>query len=267
MSEYHQSEMTWKDAIREVLRDVGEPMHYKDIAEEIAGRGLRRKFGATPAATVVAQMSGDIQQNGRHSQFVRVDSGTYTLRELLDKEKAPTPTPTPTREPEEEPAGVINAFGMFWRRSAVNWTSSPKIWGQQQRGADRVDFGPQKGVYLLHDAHRTIYVGRAAEQRLGRRLYQHTADRLEGRWDRWSWFGVLAVTDQGELREPMNPPAGSEAIITAMEALLIESLEPAQNRRRGDEFRAVEYLQAEDPDVKRRKIERVMERFEEEFLT
>jgi hypothetical protein len=34
-----------------------------------------------------------------------------------------------------------------------------------------------------------------------------------------------------------------------MEALLIESVEPSQNRKRGDEFRAVEFLQAEDPEL------------------
>lgn len=31
-----------------------------------------------------------------------------------------------------------------------------------------------------------------------------------------------------------------------MEALLIEALEPPQNRKRGDEIRAVEYLQVQD---------------------
>ncbi len=35
-----------------------------------------------------------------------------------------------------------------------------------------------------------------------------------------------------------------------MEALLIEGLEPPQNRRRGDDFDGVEYLQAEDPRIK-----------------
>ena len=38
-------------------------------------------------------------------------------------------------------------------------------------------------------------------------------------------------------------------LIATMEALLIESVEPPQNRRRGDDFRAVEFLQAEDPEI------------------
>ena len=54
------AELTWNDAIAMVLRDVGEPMQYKDIAEEVAERGLKEQFGATPAATVNAQVSRDI---------------------------------------------------------------------------------------------------------------------------------------------------------------------------------------------------------------
>ena len=34
-----------------------------------------------------------------------------------------------------------------------------------------------------------------------------------------------------------------------MEALLIESLEPPLNRRRGDNFSGAEYLQATDPQI------------------
>lgn len=40
-----------------------------------------------------------------------------------------------------------------------------------------------------------------------------------------------------------------ENIIVTLEALLIEGLEPRQNRKRGDAFRAVEYLQVEDPEL------------------
>ena len=38
-------------------------------------------------------------------------------------------------------------------------------------------------------------------------------------------------------------------VITTMEALLIEGLEPRQNRRRGDDLQAVEFLQFEDPQL------------------
>lgn len=35
--------MDWKDAILTVLREVGEPMAYKDIAAQIVSRGLVNK--------------------------------------------------------------------------------------------------------------------------------------------------------------------------------------------------------------------------------
>ena len=36
-----------------------------------------------------------------------------------------------------------------------------------------------------------------------------------------------------------------------MEALLIEGLEPPQNRRQGDGFNAVEFIQTMDPDIEK----------------
>jgi len=39
-------------------------------------------------------------------------------------------------------------------------------------------------------------------------------------------------------------------MIVGFEALLIEALEPPQNRRRGDEFKSAEYQQLPDPKVK-----------------
>jgi hypothetical protein len=36
-----------------------------------------------------------------------------------------------------------------------------------------------------------------------------------------------------------------------MEALLIEGLEPPQYTKKGDAFKAVEFLQVENPDIRR----------------
>jgi hypothetical protein len=95
-----------------------------------------------------------------------------------------------------------------------------------------------------------VYVGRATEQNLGRRLYQHTPDRLNGRWDRFSWFGVYPINEDGSLRVDVTfNRVTVDTLIATMEAVLIEGLEPRQNRKRGDDFQAVEFLQAEDPAV------------------
>jgi hypothetical protein len=44
-----------------------------------------------------------------------------------------------------------------------------------------------------------------------------------------------------------------------MEALLIEALEPRQNRKRGDSFKAVEYLQIEDPRIEKERAALTLE--------
>jgi hypothetical protein len=76
----------------------------------------------------------------------------------------------------------------------------------------------------------------------------HTIDRLGGRWDRFSWFGLRSVGEDGSLSEPSTAWTHT-VVIETLEALLIESLEPPLNRRRGDNLSAVEYLQIADPEI------------------
>lgn len=142
---------------------------------------------------------------------------------------------------------------MFWERSKVLWKTEPQLLGRQQQDSKPVDFGMQIGVYLLHDAQGVVYVGRAIEQPLGKRLQQHTLDRLGGRWNRFSWFGIYPVESEGSLKTNIDlSKIGVDVIVATLEAVLIEGLEPRQNRRRGDDFQAVEFLQLEDPAIEKK---------------
>lgn len=252
-------DLGWREAIVQVLQDAGEPMHYTDIAEAIADQELRSDFGATPAASVNATISMSLQNDRDGSPFVRVARGQYYLR------NAPEHLATPGAAPEDEgvstteETGLINAFGMHWARDKVLWKTTPQILDQQQPGSTPVDFSGQKGVYLLHDARDVVYVGRTTDQPLGVRLKQHTTDRLNGRWDRFSWFGVYGVTEEGALARNHSESFSLENLIVTMEALLIEGLEPPQNRKRGDDFRAVEFLQVEDPELEKSHILKLMD--------
>lgn len=247
-------ELSWREAIIRVLQRSNEPMHYTDIAEAIAEQGLRNEFGATPAASVNSVISVSLQNDGENSPFIRVSRGVYGLRE----HSSPQPQQSHALE-EHDDTGLINAFGMYWSRSNVLWTSTPRILGQQQPGSTPVDFCNQRGVYLLHDGRSVVYVGRTTEQPLGSRLRQHISDRLNGRWDRFSWFGVYSVSEKGLLETMVEPNYDLETMIITMEALLIEALEPPQNRKRGDDFRAVEFLQVEDPELQKKRILELMD--------
>ncbi|TVM18733.1 hypothetical protein DPQ33_04470 [Oceanidesulfovibrio indonesiensis] len=260
-------DMPWKEAILEVLSKSSDAMHYADIAEKIVELGLRKnKIGATPANTVNVYINGSINEEKEGSPFIRVSRGVYSLKgkESLAEVNA---------EQGENGQNIVNAFGMFWQRDFVLWCGTPKLLGRQQLGADSVDFSEQIGVYILYDGKETVYVGRAIDRPLGKRLYEHTQDRLNGRWNRFSWFGlysVRALEEGGGVLEKdvANTSANSaDMIVSTLESLLIEGLEPPQNRKRGDGFNASEYLQAIDPEIEKRRVKKTLNQLLEKYNT
>ena len=254
-------ELTWKQAITKVLESSQEPLHTQDITEAIITDGLRTSMGATPVATVAAQLYSSIKQYGKDSPYVRVAKGTFALAKQNSSDvisENSTIGSTVSSEDEEEQYAIISSFGMFWRRNVVEWASQPKLLGMQKIGATPVDFNKQLGVYLLYDGREVIYVGRSTDRPLGKRLYEHTIDRLSARWDRFSWFGLLPVSDTGELGD-LADAFDAAKMIPALEAILIEALEPRQNRKRGDDLAAVEFLQKEDPGIRKKRVKETLE--------
>lgn len=241
-------------------------MHNQEIAEAIVSKGLTNGVGAKPAQTVTGTIIRDMTRLGEGSPFLRVSPNTFMLKPGL----AISPTPLLGDEEESEAevseeAGLLTSFGISWRRELVAWSANPNLNGQQQRGARKVNFSRQKGIYLLHDDKNIVYVGRAIDQMIGKRLFDHTTDRLNGRWNRFSWFGVLPVTEDGEIQERNDVQASIETLVTLMEALLIEVIEPPLNRRRGDDIGDREYIQVEDDKIKKRQLEDLMRQIQTRF--
>ena len=246
-------ELSWEEAIQRVLREAGTTLRAPEISERILSQRLREKVGATPASTVAAIISISLREE--NSPFLRVGRGQFALKNTVGTSVEPNSSPVAS-EQEENETGALQAFGMFWQREAVSWAGKPKILGRQGPGASEVNFSEQIGVYLLHDRERVIYVGRATDT-LFARLKAHTTDRLGGRWDRFSWFGLRSVSETGELSDP-SIIWNYTVVIETLEALLIESLEPPLNRRRGDNFSGVEFIQAADPEIEGRKKKKLM---------
>lgn len=253
--------MKWIDAIKRVLQEEGEAMHYTDISEKVVERGYRNKVGATPAATVISTITTDINSNGENSAFIRVGLGEYYLKQNIAIQPAPLAPLTPEEELAEEQEieeatqeiidqGIIKAFGMYWSREMILWKNNPSMYGAEQQGANSIDFGGQIGIYMLHDGREVVYVGQAIDQSIMQRLYQHTTDRLGGRWDRFSWFGFRGVRPDGTLtdkKEQYN--TNLHELADTFEAILVEGVEPRQNRKRGNSFNGVEYIQSKDPEL------------------
>lgn len=252
------AELKWKEAIEKVLEEEKKALHYADIAKLVAERGYRTSLGATPQDTVSANLTTDINTNKEKSKFAKVDKGIYILRKFLD-DSSQLLTDEPTQKEKPERFRIINSFGIYWNRNLVHWKSTPDLLGVQQIGATEVNFRDQIGVYLLHDNRETIYVGQAIEQPLGQRLKNHITDRLSGRWDRFSWFGFHPVSDNGKLHNNIKFDNFSvQDLGNLLEAILIESIEPRQNRKQGNLFSGIEYLQQESPEIKKRKKEELI---------
>lgn len=267
------AQLGWREAAIEVLGNKPDGLLYTDIANEIISRGLRTSLGATPAASVNAAITDSISKDAK-SPFERTARGVYRLRSeaaissSISVPQTPAGTSPETEELErkKETTGLINAFGMYWSRENIHWSPTiPRLLGRQTVGSTPVDFTDQRGVYLLYDRGAAIYVGRAIDQGVGTRLKQHTIDRLGSRWDRFSWFGVHRVSEDGSLNKD-EQTYDRGLLIATMEALLIESVEPTQNRRRGDDFSAVEFLQADDPEVEKIKKKALLAEMQSKLL-
>lgn len=266
--------LSWHQAIQQVLEDAGESLQTSEITERILEKGLRTSTGATPAATVNSQMLTSIKKKGDNSPYVHVGPSTYTLRAMTSpKSTAPTQSEDSTLAANvsalsiNADGGLIQAFGMYWKRSAVYWQATTKLVGRYDTKSKPVDFASQTGVYLLFDGRNVVCAGRTGMRQSGdalsRRLFEHTEDRLTGRWDRFSWFGLRLVHDNGDLGSVADGHDTSEAaLIATLEALLIEAFEPPQNRRRGDTLREREFIQVEDPEVEQqRALSFIMNKF------
>lgn len=254
-------------------------MHYSEISELILSRGYYNTSGATPDATVNSKIVTSIKQEGEDSPFIRVSKGVYALQgggppkpglDTLPDEHNACEVNTSQKSSSEvaslddQDESIIRSLGMYWQRDLVVWKARPRMYGKQQVLSRPVDFSEQRGVYILYDHHTVVYVGRSVDRPLGQRLFEHTADRIGSRWDRFSWFGLRRVTDEGAL-ENVELNITLLSLIRTFEALLIEALEPPQNRKRGDDFTTMEYIQDIDPELKEKELQQTLRAIEQKL--
>ena len=71
--------MDFKAAAREVLKEIGHPLHYSDITEIALESGFLRSAGRTPHNTMRARLSVDVRDNPE-SPFFQSAPGVYGLK-------------------------------------------------------------------------------------------------------------------------------------------------------------------------------------------
>lgn len=256
--------MTWKEAVKKVLEDnkIGDsylPMHYRDITDKIIEEKLVGSYGKTPARTVSMTLTTS------KGMFTRVDEGTYILT-MSENNKSKNGDTNKTRknkatdtinetiaDPKKEK--LVPSYGMYWMRDAINWESTPKLLGVESTGALPIDLSEMRGIYMLYDGREVIYVGQAIDRPIIKRLLEHTKNRLATRWNRFSWFGLDSIhPDNGKIIKQSEEFASDlHSLANVLEGLLIEGLEPRQNRRQGDNF-GFELYQEIDKDILKDKL-------------
>ena len=246
-------DMNWPDAIRKVLQEAEEPLHYKEIADIIGREGLVKSTGATPSKTVSSRL-GSMINGGEKIERVKGKRGYYVLPNIaqrFEKEAEAEVAESQAEDNRDSTQVRISAYGLYWERDKIVWKSSGQILGKEGEAASIVvNFADQQGVYLLHNMQTVTYVGRtnAKEKGLFTRLRAHVNNpRRVGRWDRFSWFGLRPVNNDGEL-EDVPEKLKPDLLITILESVLIETHLPPFNDK-GGELMGDLYEQVIDPEI------------------
>ena len=137
-------------------------------------------------------------------------------------------------------AKLIAAYGEWWDPHEIDWGS--RGYGKQGRmegvekgrGGATIDVWDQRGIYVLFQDWSVVYVGKTGQQALGKRLRDHRSDDVAGRWDRFSWFGVRNVNENGTLGAVPMPSRQVRApdVISTLESVLTRVTAPSLNHQR-----------------------------------
>lgn len=125
---------------------------------------------------------------------------------------------------------ILTPFGILWRRSLID-NSGSRLLGVQMEGSKPVDFAKQTGTYILYDHRDIVYIGQS-KGNLGQRIKHHTKYELKHRWNRFSWFGILPVTQDGKLGTTENRL--TQAMPDFLESFAIKLTNPPENRTQGN---------------------------------
>lgn len=153
-------------------------------------------------------------------------------------------------------AELIKCYGEFWNPDMVDWETrgagnKGTLIGHIRPSNLHIDFWEARGIYVLHDNFKAIYVGKAFGTSIGKRVRDHLSDRLAGRWDMFSWFSTSAVRNtRRDVSKPAQRQIKPETVVDTMEALAILIADPALNRKREVFPNAYEAEQVSSPNPK-----------------
>jgi hypothetical protein len=151
---------------------------------------------------------------------------------------------------------LIKNYGLLWKEEDVFWGKQRKpgtLLGRSAKSSTKiVDFRYQIGIYVLYADYKIVYIGQAGagkDSNLFARLSQHRSNNLAGRWNQFSWFGLLSVLNNNVLSaSKQNHNHDTKVVLDHFEAMLIHVIEPPLNRKGGTWGKSEQFLQHRDTD-------------------
>jgi hypothetical protein len=151
---------------------------------------------------------------------------------------------------------LVKNYGLFWKEENVFWGKKGKsgtLLGKPAKGSfKKVDFRDQIGIYVLYADYKVVYIGQAGSgstSNLFARLSKHRNNELAGRWNQFSWFGLLAVLKDNTLASSkQNHNHNTKVVLDHFEAMLIHVIEPPLNKQGGKWGEGEQYLQLMDKE-------------------
>jgi hypothetical protein len=101
-----ENNLSWREAIIEVLKTSSKPMSSVEIVAAIKERGLRNVTGNTPEATVGAQIYSSIKKDGECSPFVQISPNVFRFKQpsnTADDVQQSNDVSVPANDPKSAP--------------------------------------------------------------------------------------------------------------------------------------------------------------------
>lgn len=168
---------------------------------------------------------------------------------------------------------LVKAYGQYWNPDVVDWGKKGAGNAGHLHGTVKIDnknvtidFWDARGIYILHDNFKTVYVGKAQYDSMGNRLRNHLTDRFAGRWDMFSWFSVSKPNKtKKNVAKPGKRSAMPGTVISTLESVGILITDAPLNRKRESVPDALEAKQTKSkcPHTIRHYLETILTRLSE----
>jgi len=209
---------TWADAIYQALLGKTNGASCDEIAKIIIEQNLVPPN--TESQDIEKSVKGELYRNPK---FINSNKNIFILHEYHEM-----------MQDNMTDIKLHTAFGLFWQREKVDWAKC-ELMGFENNNSNLLNFNKHFGIYLLYNsAGEIIYVGKTIDKPIINRLHHHTIKgKVADWWTKFSWFGWYPSIEN---KNNTSKQFSTKNMISCIEAILIEGINPKYNRNSAPKF-------------------------------